>query len=48
MRGLSAKVRAQIEQNIYIPYANDFRNALNASGACSALAFEVMRQNIQK
>lgn len=45
MRGLSAKVRAEIEQNIYIPYANDFRNALNASGAASALAFEVMRQN---
>ncbi|MBQ7994284.1 MAG: RNA methyltransferase [Solobacterium sp.] len=48
MRGLSSKVRAEIEQNIYIPYANDFRNALNASGACSALAFEVMRQNLNK
>lgn len=45
MRGLSAKVMAEIEQNIYIPYANDFRNALNASGAAAAIAFEVMRQN---
>lgn len=45
MRGLSASVRAEIETNIYIPYANGFRNALNASGACSVLAFEVMRQN---
>lgn len=45
MRGLSASVRKEIETNIYIPYANGFRNALNASGACSVLAFEVMRQN---
>ena len=45
MRGLSAGVRKEIETNIFIPYANDFRNALNASGACSVLAFEVMRQN---
>lgn len=45
MRGLSRSVLNEIETNIYIPYANDFRNALNASGACSAIAFEIMRQN---
>lgn len=46
MRGLSSGVRKEITQNIFIPYANDFRNALNASSACAVLAFEVMRQNI--
>ncbi len=46
MRGLSAGVRAEIEQNIYIPYANDFRNALNAAGAAAVLGFEVMRQRM--
>lgn len=44
MRGLSSKVMAEMEQNIYIPYANDFRAALNAAGACAAVAFESFRQ----
>lgn len=44
MRGLSASVEQQIEQNIYIPYANGFRNSLNASSAVAALAFEIVRQ----
>lgn len=44
MRGLSAGVRQQMDQNIYIPYANDFRNALNAAGAAAVLGFEVFRQ----
>ena len=44
MRGLSAGVRAEIEDNIYIPYANDFRAALNASSAAAVLAYEVVRQ----
>lgn len=44
MRGLSAGVRQETEKNIYIPYANDFRNALNASGAAAVLGFEVFRQ----
>lgn len=47
MRGLSSGVRKEIEQNIYIPYANDFRNALNAAGAAAVLGFEVMRQRMQ-
>ncbi|MBF1090592.1 MAG: RNA methyltransferase, partial [Solobacterium sp.] len=27
----------------YIPYANDFRNALNAASAAAVLSFEVYR-----
>ena len=45
MRGLSAKTLQEMDQNIYIPYANDFRNALNAAGAAAVLGFEVFRQN---
>ncbi len=44
MRGLSKVVLQASDQNIYIPYANDFRNALNASSAVAALSFEVVRQ----
>ncbi len=44
MRGLSSKVLHEMDQNIYIPYANDFRAALNAAGAASALFFEIFRQ----
>ncbi len=44
MRGLSSGVLAEMDQNIYIPYANDFRNALNAAAAAAVLTFEVVRQ----
>lgn len=44
MRGLSAKVLQCMDGNIFIPYANDFRAALNAAGAASALFFEAFRQ----
>ena len=47
MRGLSSGVRKEIEQNIYIPYANDFHMALNAAGAAAVLGFEVYRQRRQ-
>ena len=43
-RGLSSSVLDYSNQNIYIPYATDFRNALNASSAISILAYEVYRQ----
>lgn len=43
MRGLSKGVLEQMDQNIYIPYANDFHMALNASSATAVLAFEVLR-----
>ncbi len=44
MRGLSQAVLSQSDQNIYIPYASSFRNALNASSALAALSFEIVRQ----
>ncbi|MCR5794167.1 MAG: RNA methyltransferase [Solobacterium sp.] len=44
MRGLSAGVLKETEKNIYIPYANDFRNALNASAAAAVIGFETYRQ----
>ncbi len=44
MRGLSSKVLKEMDTNIYIPYANDFRAALNAAGAAAAISFEVFRQ----
>ncbi len=47
MRGLSKTVLAHSDQNIYIPYQNDFRNALNATGAAAAIAFECLRQRRQ-
>lgn len=44
MRGLSSGVLREMDANIYIPYANDFRAALNAAGACAAIFFEAFRQ----
>ena len=43
-RGLSNKVAKLCDQNIYIPYANDFKNAINGSGATSIISFEIFRQ----
>ena len=44
-RGLSNAVNNMADQNVFIPYAGDFRNALNASSAVSVMAFEIFRQN---
>ena len=44
MRGLSKEVINMMDGHIYIPYANDFRNALNASSATSVIAYEILRQ----
>lgn len=43
-RGLSKKVEALADHNIYIPYANDFRNAINGSSATAIVSFEIFRQ----
>lgn len=43
-RGLSKQILELSNQNIYIAYANDFRNALNGASATSIIAFEVLRQ----
>lgn len=46
-RGLSKQLLALSDQNIYIGYGNDFRNALNGSSAAAILAFEVTRQRFK-
>jgi len=43
-RGLSSNIMAMSDKNVYIPYANDFRNSLNGSSAVSVMAFEIFRQ----
>lgn len=43
-RGLSKKVAALCDYNVYIPYANDFRNAINGSSATAIISFEIFRQ----
>jgi 23S rRNA (guanosine2251-2'-O)-methyltransferase len=46
MRGLSASVLEACQENLYIPYARQFRGALNAAGASAAFGFEAMRQRM--
>lgn len=43
-RGLSKVILEHSDQNVYIPYRSDFRNALSASSASTILAYEVVRQ----
>lgn len=43
-RGLSKKVAAICDHNIFIPYANDFKNAINGSSATAIVSFEIFRQ----
>lgn len=45
LRGLSGVVLENSDSFIYIPYKNDFRNALNAASATSVIASEIYRQN---
>lgn len=46
MRGLSKVVLENSDKNIYIPYGNEFKNALNASSAVAAISYEVLRQRL--
>lgn len=43
-RGLSKIIEENSDQDVYIPYNTDFRNALSAASASTILAFEIMRQ----
>ncbi len=43
-RGLSKAIQAQSDCDVYIPYQNDFKNALSAASATTILAYEVLRQ----
>lgn len=47
-RGLSKDILHASDQNVFIPYNSDFRNALNAVSATTILAFEIVRQRKQK
>ncbi|MBQ6654205.1 MAG: RNA methyltransferase [Erysipelotrichaceae bacterium] len=44
MRGLSRVILDNSDDFIYIPYASDFRNALNGASAMAVIASEVFRQ----
>lgn len=44
MRGLSKQVMRHSEQNLYIPYRQDFRNAMTAAASTAIFAFELVRQ----
>lgn len=44
LRGLSKEVLDNSDEFVYIPYANDFKNALNAASATVVVASEVFRQ----
>ena len=45
LRGLSSEVLDRTDMFVHIPYANDFRNALNAVSAAAVICGEVYRQN---
>lgn len=44
MRGLSKPVLQESDQNLYIPYRSDFRNAMTAAASSAIFAFEHVRQ----
>lgn len=44
MRGISASILKKSDQNLYIPYGRDFRNALSANSAAAVFSFEALRQ----
>lgn len=48
LRGLSKIIQNASDQNIYIPYANDFRNAMTAASSSAIIAFEYMRQQTKQ
>lgn len=48
MRGLSKVVERACDQNLYIPYAKDFKNAMTASSSATIFAFEFLRQQLKK
>lgn len=48
MRGISAKIMKHSDQNVFLPYGSDFRNALSANSAAAVFAFEAYRQRSKK
>ncbi len=47
MRGISSRIMAHSDKNIFLPYGSDFRNALSANSAAAVFAFEAYRQRKQ-
>ncbi len=43
-RGLSKAILQASDKDVFIPYQNDFRNALSAASAATILGYEVLRQ----
>ncbi len=48
LRGLSSSILTSSDQNIYIPYGTNFKNALSSCSSTSVFAFEILRQNLKK
>lgn len=48
MRGLSKTVMQHSDQNLFIPYRSDFRNAMTAAASTAIFAFEIVRQKEAK
>lgn len=44
LRGLSKLVQSYSDQNLYIPYQSDFKNAMTAATSTAIFAFEYVRQ----
>ncbi|MBO5249063.1 MAG: RNA methyltransferase [Clostridia bacterium] len=44
MRGISSKIMKYSDGNLFLPYGNDFRNALSANSAAAVFSFEAFRQ----
>lgn len=44
LRGLSKLVLSYSDQNLFIPYRSDFRNAMTAAASTAIFAFEYVRQ----
>lgn len=47
LRGLSRTIRDASDQNVFIPYRQDFRNAMTAAASTSIISFEYVRQKQQ-
>ena len=43
-RGLSSKLLTLVDEGLYIPYGNDFKNSLNAASAVSVIATLLFKQ----
>lgn len=48
MRGLSRVVLQKSDQQVYIPYRQDFKNAMTAAASTAIFAFELVRQRTKQ